>query len=98
MLDTAYGCVEKDIVKKHFDKMIGKVFKIIHLKEEDSPTIDFYIKSLSRKFFGASKIYFTEETLFIVDILNGIDFDNHETLRSDVFEIINIIEHIKKEL
>lgn len=98
MLNTTYGCVDKEFVIKHFDKMIGKVFKILHLKEENSPTIDFYIKSLSRKFFGSSKIYFTEENLFIVGILNGIDFDNHETLRSDVFEIINVIEHIKKGL
>lgn len=98
MLNTTYGCVDKDLVVKHFNKMIGKVFKIMHLKEEESSTLDFYIKSLSRKFFGSSKIYFTEESLFIVGILNGIDIDNHETLRSDVFEIINIIEHIKKGL
>lgn len=96
MIYTKYGEIENETVKNHFQFMIGKVFKIIHLKEEDCQTIDKYVNSLCRKFFGISKMYFSDEALLIVDVLNGLDFENHDYLRSDIFEIIEIIEYVKK--
>lgn len=98
MIKSEYGLVKNEDVINHFQRMIGKSFKIIHLKEEDCQTIDVYIKSLSRKFMGISRVYHREEALMIIDILNGINISDHETLRSDVFEVIKIIEMIKEDL
>lgn len=96
MIETKFGKIENDDVKSQYDSMIGKVFKVLHLKEEGCETLDKYVDSLSRKFFGASRLYFREENLSVVHILSGMDIDSHSLLRSDVFEIIKIIESIKE--
>lgn len=98
MVKTIYGKVENKDIYDNFNFMIGKVFKIIYLKEEDCKTLDIYIKSLSRKFIGISKMYYRKESLSIVNILNGIELDDHKTLRSDVFEIIDVINIIKMDI
>lgn len=96
MINTTVGNVDKKYLKKHFDKMIGKTFKIIHLKEEGCITVDKYVGSLCRKFLGASSLYFSEDIIMIIHILKGLDLDDHDSLRSDIFEIIKILEFLKK--
>lgn len=96
MIETKFGEIENVTVKNQYDSMIGKVFKVLHLKEEGCETLDKYVDSLCRKFFGASKLYFKEENLSMVHILSGMDIDSHSLLRSDIFEVIRIIESIKE--
>lgn len=93
---TKYGEVENKTVIKSLDLIIGKLFKIIHLKEENCKTIDTYVNSLCRKLTGASDTLFPENILIVVFILNGLDLRSHDLIRSDVFEAISIIDSIKK--
>lgn len=97
-METKLGNIENKYLIKSFDKMIGKVFKILHLKEENCITLDKYVDSICRKFIGASNLYFDEEILMIIYVLKGMDLNNHNSIRSDVFEIIKILESLKEKM
>lgn len=98
---SKYGKIDKKIVNDYLSKLINRVWKIIPMneKEEERIYIDKYVESLIREITGVSIILDTLEGDFltIVGTLNGLRFDNHNSVRSDIFKIIDIIKRIREE-
>jgi len=98
---SKYGKIDKKIVNDYLSKLINRVWKIIPMneKEEERIYIDKYVESLIREITGVSIILDTLEGDFltIVGTLNGLRFDNHSSVRSDIFKIIDIIKRIREE-
>lgn len=98
---SKYGKIDKKIVNDYLSKLINRVWKIIPMneKEEERIYIDKYVESLIREITGVSIILDTLEGDFltIAGTLNGLIFDNHSSVRSDIFKIIDIIKRIREE-
>lgn len=98
---SKYGKIDKKIVNDYLSKLINRVWKIIPMneKEEERIYIDKYVESLVREITGVSIILDTLEGDFltIAGTLNGLRFDNHSSVRSDIFKIIDIIKRIREE-
>lgn len=95
---THFSLVSTWQLDAYLSKLIGRVFKIIPMNEEQVGTLDTYVDSLTREIFGNSKVFFGEELLSICGTLKGLDYSNHKSLKSDVFKAIEIIEKVRERV
>jgi hypothetical protein len=97
-MNTLYGELENIKVVEYLDRLIGRVFKIIPMNEEDCDTLDVYVDSLAREVFGNSSIFLGDELLTIVGTLKGLNFKNHKELKRDIFKTIDLITKAKERV
>lgn len=90
--------VTNDQVDAYLGKLIGRVFKIIPMSEEKVRTLDVYVDSISREILGNSKLFLGDEMLCISGTLNGLNYQNHKLLKSDVFKSIELIEKARERV
>lgn len=97
-MNSRYGAINDDCLDLYLSKLIGRVFKIIPLREENVDTLDLYVDSLIRELVGSSNVFFGDDLLLICGTLKGLDFSNHKLLKSDVFKVIRQIEGIRERV
>jgi len=85
-------------VIKYLERLVKKVWKILPMQEEGCSTLDLYISSLSREIMGSSILFFSEEMIAVASTLNGMDIQNHKSLKSDVFKATRILDSTKKRV
>lgn len=97
---TKFGEIDNNQIIECLDRYVGRVFQIIPMNENESErdTLPIYVDSLTREFTGNSKILFKERFLEIAGTLQGLKYDNHSLLRTDVFKIIKTIEKLKERV
>lgn len=99
---TKYGDFNEDIIKEYLENLINKIWKLIPMneKEDERIYIQKYSDSIARELFGNAEILIAlqSDLITISGILKGLDYNNHKSLRSDVFRAINIISrHLKED-
>lgn len=97
--ETKYGDIPDISLELYFERMVGKTYKILALKEEDCSTVDVYIDSLLYEIIGTNKIVdqIPNETtlLTIIAMLEQLKGeDNHSIIKQKVFKIIKLIKNI----
>ncbi len=97
---TKYGEINNEQLIKCLDRYTNRIFQIIPMNENDDErkTLPIYVSSLIRELTGVSNIIFEEYFLSIVGTLKGLEYDNHDTLKSDVFKLLDIIKKLKKRV
>ncbi len=100
---TTYGDVPNENLSQYFNSLVGKTFKILPLYEEESPTLNTYIKSFQRELIGNSRLFqeLNCEPKFItllstIEFLASSDYD-HDTCKSEVLKCTNIINDINNK-
>jgi hypothetical protein len=85
------------------DSMIGKLFKIIKLKDNNVDTINTYISSLQIEFIGGmSLMHELKDDARLVSIISVLQYfiDNEydfEVCKREVFKCIDIINKLKNK-
>lgn len=102
-MKTKYGDLPNEVVMSYLDGLIGKVWKVLPLKDANSNTIEKYLKSLLRELVGNKELVFKlKDNQDISSILgtlqNLINEDDSSVYRSDVFKVINLIKRLKESL
>lgn len=93
---TKYGKIEEKQLERYKYRLTKRIFIILPMTEEGSDTVDLYVESLTRELFGLSQVMVEDKILEIVGMLKGLELDNHETLRGDVFSTIEMVKKIGK--
>lgn len=101
-VNTRLGPISQEQFDEYCKKKIGKIYKLLPLKEENNPTLIAYIKSLLVELYGGRKIIprFESDPEFIAMICSiaGLeDINDLTTFRSKVFECIEICKKLIKE-
>lgn len=94
-MNTLYGNFADKFVIDYLEKMTNRIFKILPMYEEECETLNEYVASLNREIFGNSKLFFCEEFLLISGTLEGLNYNNHKDIKSDVFKMCDLIEKIQ---
>lgn len=97
-METKYGVLDSKQIDGYLSKLIGRVFKIIPMSEEECETLDSYVDSLVREILGNSKIFLGDELFSICGTLKGLNFDSHKQLKSDIFKAIALIDKTKERV
>ena len=103
MIQVEYGELSNTSLQNYYRFLIGKLFKILPLKERDCSTLKLYLKSLQRELIGNSGLLYQlkDEPQFI-SLLNIIQFFidgeyDKEECKSEVFRAISIVEDINRK-
>ena len=87
-------------LKSYFEFLLGRVWKILPMKEEKSEYLKDYIKGLQREVKGSiSLIEYEFLGSYLIMLLHKLEFliDNqceHSVYRKEVFECVNIVKKI----
>ena len=99
---SVYGEIPNENLSQYFKYLVGKIFKILPLYEEDSPTLPSYLKSYQRELIGDSQLFseLSNEPKFItllatIEYLANSTYD-HDICKSEVLKCTNIINDIGK--
>lgn len=92
------GLIADAQLNAYMSKLIGRIFKIIPMNEENVGTLDAYVDSLTREILGNAKLFLGEELLSVSGTLNGLDYTNHKSLKSDIFKAIELIEKARERV
>jgi hypothetical protein len=97
-MKTKYGNLPNQVIISSLDRLTGKVFKILPMREEDCRTLDEYVSNLIRELINTKSLIenlkFEGELLSLISTLEGLtDNDiNLSVCKSDVFKSIDIIK------
>lgn len=98
-----YAELDEKAFHNYFRYMIGKIYKILPMKEEGCKTLTSYLESLRAEMIGSYGLYrqLIEEPQFmtalnIVEYLIDNDFDT-SVCKREVFKAIRCIENVNKK-
>lgn len=97
-MQTKYGSIPDQVIISSLNRLLGKVYKILPMREEECKTLDEYISNLIRELVNTKSLIeslqFEGELLSLLSTLEGLtDNDIDFTLfRSDVFKSMDIIK------
>lgn len=101
MIETKYDVIPNQYFANYFNFLIGRVWKILPMNEEDNIHLKDYMESLQRELIGNMNLV---ESLkydgYFITLLNKIEYlinekCEHETLRKEIFECIDLIKKLQ---
>lgn len=103
MIEVNFGELPEKSFHRYFEYMIGKIYRILPMKEEGCETLASYLESLKVQMIGSYSLYrqLIEEPQFM-SALNIIEYliDNEydvKTCKREVFKAIRLIESVNKK-
>lgn len=102
-MKTLYGELPDGLLVAYMDGLIGKVFKVLPMKEKKVETLDTYLNSLMRELIGCKELILVlKEDSNFLSLLNILEHLTHENnlnnYRSDVFKALDLVEKLKSSL
>ena len=96
---SKYGYVSDFNYAIYQKSVIGRIYAILPMKEENVPTVKEYIEALNRELVEHIEVFNkSERILAVVCILNGIKYEqNHSIYRKEVLRCCKIISEIGGE-
>lgn len=100
MIETKYNAIEDDVYHNYLERLIGRFYKILPMKEEQSPTIVKYISSLQFELTGGKDVMESLNNdgrfLSLINTLEGLlNCDDVRVCKREVFKCIRTIEDLK---
>jgi hypothetical protein len=101
MVKTKYQNIPDGCFANYFNFLIGRIFKVLPLSEEENQNIINYMESLQRELIG--NLNLVEELKcegYFILLLNKIEYlinekYTHDTLRKEIFECISCVEKLR---
>lgn len=103
MIEVNFGELPEQSFHRYFEYMIGKIYRILPMKEEGCETLTSYLESLRVQMIGSYSLYrqLIEEPQFmsalhIIEYLIDNEYDV-KTCKREVFKAIRLIESVNKK-
>lgn len=98
-METKYGDLPNELLSAYKEKLTGRVFKILPMKEENSSTWEVYIESLLHELIGnkelVKELKENAEFLSMLGVLEGlINEEDIKVIRREIFNCLNLIKKI----
>ena len=103
MIETKYYAIPNQYFANYFKFLIGRVWKILPMTEEENIHLKDYMESLQRELIGNMNLV---ESLkydgYFITLLNKIEFlinekCEHKVLRKEVFECVDLINKLQSK-
>jgi len=104
---TKYGDIPNNTVVVSLERLVGKVYKILPMREENCDTLDEYIENLLRELVSQRRLIdnlkHQSDLLSLISTLesvkdNSTNDENFQEFRSDVLKSLNIIKKMIVDL
>lgn len=103
MIKTKYQLLPSEYFSNYLDFLVGKVWKILPMREEENQHLQEYMEGLQRELIGSmSLIDDLKYDGYFITLLNKIEFlinedYSHEVCRKEVFASIDIIKKLSEK-
>lgn len=103
MLDIKYGQIPNEMFNNYLKYLVGKLFKVLPMKESGVKSLNTYLRSLQIEFIGSTELIGNiKNDAEFLSLLNTIQFliDNNydnKTCKREVFKCISILKNIQKK-
>lgn len=94
--------ISKMMLSQYFERLIGRMYKILPLKEAQECTLSIYLNDLLNEMLGVELITSLEDQPYYVSLLGIVSYlsDNidecpTEKVRRDVFHAINLCKKLE---
>lgn len=103
MIETNYDAIPDKLFGNYLDFLIGKVYKILCMREENSKTLGKYMRSLQRELIGNQQLIinlkYDSDFLSLLSkieflIYNDVDLP---TYKKDIFDSISLIKKMQEK-
>lgn len=103
MIQTIYNPLSNEVYDDYMTLLINKIYKILPLKEEHSPTVVVYIESLLMEMTGNGKlILLLQNNGRYIGVVNTIeslkDCEDLQICKREIFKCIREVEKLKQRL
>lgn len=100
-IETKYYAIPNGYFANYFNFLIGRVWKILPMKEEGNKYLKRYMESLQRELIGNMNL--VEELKhdgYFITLLNKIEFlingeYSHDICRKEIFECVELIKKLQ---
>lgn len=103
MIVVKYGKLPRNSLKKYITSLINKTYKILPMREENSPTLKSYLNSYLVELVGCQKLVLllANEPQFITIITTMTYLADNECsiqrYKKEIFKCIHILDSINKK-
>lgn len=102
MITTRYNPIPDELCENYFDILINRLYKILPLKEEYSPTVSVYIESLLSEMTGGQDvILFIRNDGQYLSIINSLEYikdcEDVSICKREIFRCIRIVGTLKRK-
>lgn len=102
LITTKYNPLPSELCADYFDKLVNRVYKLLPLKEENSDTIDTYIKDLLFELTGNNEVIISLKNdgsfLSIIGRIEKLQTESDiKTYRREVFNCIQNVTRLKRK-
>lgn len=99
MIESNYGKLPEELIEEYKDRLVGRVYKILPMKEENVGTWNAYIESLLFELVGHKDLIKglddNSDFISLLSILEGLIGEEDLTVvRREVFKSLNLIKRI----
>ena len=94
------GNIDNENLIKYFKSLIGRIYKLLPMKEEKCLTLEKYLDNLMNELAGGNELIL-DDYIFIMllcDIQILFTIENIDTYKSQVFKCIKVCEKIIQQL
>lgn len=97
---SKYGSISDTNYMNYQKSVIGRIYAILPMKEENVSTVKEYIEALNRELIEHIEVFKrSERILAVVCILNGLIYETeHSVYRKEVLRCCNIVSEIGGEV
>lgn len=95
--------ISDEMIRHYFERLTGRIFKIIPIKEEGEFPVQPYLISLLREMLGAKDLMAAigqderfMQCINIMDYMAGHEDMEMKALKSEVFHMLNILKKVRK--
>ncbi len=103
MIEVKYGYIPDKMFVNYFNFLVGRVFKILPISEEQPDTLRDYLNSLLIELVGSKELILKiRDDANFISLLSILQYLNsnecsHDEIRKEVFHCINIINKLQTQ-
>lgn len=103
MIKTNCGFITDELFESYLESLVGRFYKILAMKDENSDTLHDYLCSFQRELVGSKRLVIAlNNNAWFMSLINTLQFliDNEfdkKTCKTEVMKCISISKKLKKK-
>lgn len=97
-METKYGRLPSSCLDSYLKSLVGRIYLIVPLKEENCPTLKEHIERINRELYGLMELVDSDSPYVITMVClleNLINEDDFNVLRHDVFRCCDLASKLQ---
>lgn len=102
-IETNYNAIPDELFGNYLNFLVGKIYKILCMREENSDTLSKYMQSLQRELAGNQKLIvalrYDSDFLSLMSKIEFLVYNEADlpTYKKDIFDCISLVKRMQSK-